>query len=53
MDKHWDSDDVVVLKIDMKNAFNLVYWMSVLLFSPSFCHGLVGATGHTHYCGIL
>ena len=57
MDEHWDSDDFVVLKIDMKNAFNLVSWQALLdecvTFFPDFCHGLVGATGHTHYCGIL
>ena len=57
MDEHWDSDDVVVLKIDMKNAFNLVSRQALLdecaTFFPELLPGLVGATGHTHYCGIL
>ena len=30
MDEHWDSDDFVVLKIDMKNAFNLVSLQALL-----------------------
>ena len=30
MDEHWDSDDFVVLKIDMKNAFNLVSQQALL-----------------------
>ena len=30
MDEHWDSDDVVVLTIDMKNAFNLVSQQALL-----------------------
>ena len=56
IDEHWDSDDFVVLKVDMKNAFNLVSRQALLnacaIFSPNSCHGLVGATGHAHYCGI-
>ena len=30
MDEHWDSDDFVVLKIDMKNVFNLVSRQALL-----------------------
>ena len=49
MDEHWDSDDFVVLKIDMKNAFNLVSRQALLdecatffpelLLWASWCYG--------------
>ena len=49
MDEHWKSDDFVVLKIDMKNAFNLVSrralldecvtFFPVLLPWASWCYG--------------
>ena len=30
MDDHWSTDDFVVLKVDMRNAFNLVSCQAVL-----------------------
>ena len=49
MDEHWDSDDFLVLKIDTRNAFNLVSRQALLdecaTFFPellpwaSWCYG--------------
>lgn len=36
MDEHWNSDDFVVLKVDMKNAFNLVSLQAILNEYPDF-----------------
>ena len=30
MDKHWNTEDFVVLKFDMRNAFNMVSRQAVL-----------------------
>ena len=30
IDEHWGDDDFAVLKIDMRNAFNVVSWQSLL-----------------------
>ena len=58
IDDHWDDDDFVVFKVDMRNAFNIWYqdrlsWMNVLPFSLKSYPGLSGVTGLTLSSGIL
>ena len=51
IEDNWLSEDFVVFKVDMSNAFKMVsrqaVWTSVLHSSRSFCHGSLGVMGHT------
>ena len=56
IEDHWDDEDFVVLKVDMRNAFNLVRgkpsWMNVLLSSLNSNLGYYGAMVHIQHYGI-
>ena len=56
MDKHWFDDDFGVLKIDMKNAFNLVSRQALFLnVQSTFLNsspGSVGVMANTLYFGL-
>ena len=54
MDKHWNTEDFVVLKVDMRNAFNVVSRQAVLdecSVHQSCSHGCLGAMVNTQYYG--
>ena len=53
MDKHWNTEDFVVLKVDMQNAFNVVsrQLMSVVYTFQSCSRGRHGAMVNTQYYG--
>ena len=56
IENHWDDEDFVVLKIDMRNAFNLVSRYALLqecaTFFLNFYPGHPGATVSNYLCGI-
>ena len=50
MEEHWVEDNFAVLKVDMKNAFNMVSHQA-LLSECSSAHGLIGVIASIHFCG--
>ena len=56
IDDHWDDDDFVVFKVDIRNAFNLVSRLAILVECATFFQksypGLFGFTEPTPFSGI-
>ena len=56
IEEHWGEDDFAVLKIDMRNAFNVLSLSHSFLCVQSIfqsCYpGQAGATANTLFCGI-
>ena len=60
IEDHWDDEDFVVLKVDMRNAFNVVSRQAILDECASFFPELLpwvvwcyGVMVHIQHCGIL
>ena len=51
-DHHWDDEDFVVLKVDMRNAFNLVLRQAILDSSLNSYLGYYGAMVHIQHYAI-
>ena len=54
MDDHWTDENFTVLKIDMRNAYNLVsrQALSAAFNSQSCSHGHHGAMANTQHCSM-
>ena len=51
IEKHWGDEDFVVLKVDMRNAFDRHVYLNVPYFSQNSSQGQVSAMVHILICG--